>query len=129
MIVDSSVWIAISLKEPGFEALKTKLSHADTLSMPTPIFVETCMVIKHRQNADAVIAIENYMESLNVNMVPFTSKMAKIAKDAFLKYGKGQNHPAQLNFGDCMVYATAKVEGLPLLFRGDDFARTDVRVV
>ena len=56
----------------------------------------------------------------------FTPEHAEAARDAYVRYGKGSGHPAQLNFGDCLVYGFAKVEGEPLLFKGDDFAQTDL---
>ena len=60
-------------------------------------------------------------------MLPFTEAHARAAVEAFLRYGKGR-HAAGLNFGDCMAYAVAQAEGAPLLFTGEDFARTDVNV-
>jgi ribonuclease VapC len=62
-----------------------------------------------------------------VEAVPFTLEMYRAASSAFQTYGKGRQHPAQLNFGDCMAYALAKVEGIPLLYKGEDFSRTDIR--
>ena len=59
-------------------------------------------------------------------MVPFDDGMARAAFDAFRRFGKGQEHPAQLNIVDCAVYAAAKSHAQPLLFKGDDFARTDI---
>ena len=66
------------------------------------------------------------VKSADIEIVAFGSSALDVAVDAFLKYGKGQSHPAQLNFGDCMSYAASKVEAMPLLFKGEDFRLTDV---
>jgi ribonuclease VapC len=66
------------------------------------------------------------LEKAGIAVVPFDDEMAKVVFDAFCRFGKGQGHPAQLNIVDCDVYALAKVRSQPLLFKGDDFARTDV---
>ena len=62
-----------------------------------------------------------------IRIEPWTDRHADIAQDAFTRYGKGQGHPAQLNFGDCMSYALAKSLDMPLLYKGGDFALTDIR--
>lgn len=62
-----------------------------------------------------------------ITITPFTESLAELAAQAFLKFGKGCGHPAQLNFGDCMAYALAKSLDAPLLYKGDDFAKTDIR--
>lgn len=68
---------------------------------------------------DALIGV------LKIDPVPFTADHTAVARSAFLRYGKGR-HPAGLNFGDCISYATAKLEAMPLLFKGDDFRLTDI---
>lgn len=66
------------------------------------------------------------LQRLNIVVVPFEPGHAEIARLAFRTYGKGSQHPARLNYGDCMAYALAKATGRPLLFKGDDFPHTDV---
>lgn len=68
---------------------------------------------------------ERFLQQFEVEEIPFTEAHWRIATDAFLRFGKGR-HPAALNFGDCMTYATAKLAGEPLLFVGNDFAQTDL---
>ena len=58
---------------------------------------------------------------------PVTESQARIAREAYRDFGKGSSHPAKLNFGDCFAYALAKFTGEPLLFKGDDFAHTDIK--
>jgi len=70
--------------------------------------------------------IDATLDELDIKIIAFTPQMAAVATAAFLKYGKGQGHPAQLNFGDCMAYAAAKIDSVPLLFKEDDFRKTDV---
>jgi ribonuclease VapC len=65
---------------------------------------------------------------LRIEVVPVTEEQARIGRRAFRRFGKGQRHPARLNFGDCFAYALAIVEGEPLLFKGNDFVHTDVKV-
>ena len=69
--------------------------------------------------------VSRFLEQREVVVVPFGASHWSIAAEAFIRYGKGR-HPAALNYGDCMTYATAKVAGAPLLFVGDDFAQTDI---
>ena len=69
------------------------------------------------------------IRDLPIAIVPFDAEQAEIARRAYEQYGKGRGHPAQLNFGDTFAYALAKAQGLPLLFEGEDFTRTDVAVV
>jgi ribonuclease VapC len=64
--------------------------------------------------------------AMDFTVVPLTDEIGRVALDAFDRYGKGRGHPAQLNMGDCFAYACARVEGAPLLYKGDDFGRTDI---
>ena len=70
--------------------------------------------------------LDAFLDGLDVVVIAVSLRQARIARDAYRQYGRG-NHPAGLNFGDCFAYALAKERDLPLLFKGDDFARTDVR--
>lgn len=87
------------------------------------------MVLTSGKNQKGLTEIHALLNSLAIEIIAFTPAMAKLATEAFLKYGKGSGHSAQLNFGDCKAYAASKVEGLPLLFKGEDFAKTDVEQV
>jgi ribonuclease VapC len=73
------------------------------------------------------LELDRAIYELEITIIPVTATHARIARQAFLDYGKGQ-HPAQLNFGDCFAYALEKSRGLPLLFKGNDFAQTDLSI-
>ena len=125
MIVDSSAIVAIFFQEPGFETLITKLTEAKEIGIGTPTLVECSIVLSARLNKDARGLLTRFLKEMNVVTIPFTELHYETAVSAWLKFGKGR-HPAQLNFGDCMSYATAKLAGMPLLFIGDDFTHTDL---
>jgi ribonuclease VapC len=129
MIVDTSAVVAILRLEPEAEKF-TKLLQSSTYSVMCSLhFLELCMVVLRNKEQSGVIKIKDAIEELGIHLIAFTPEMAELAAMAFEKYGKGSGHPAQLNFGDCMAYAVSKVEGLPLLFKGDDFSKTDVERV
>lgn len=69
--------------------------------------------------------LDQFLRTASIETVPFTADRAAVARQTFLRYGKGR-HPAALNFGDCIAYATARLEAMPLLFKGDDFRLTDI---
>jgi ribonuclease VapC len=83
------------------------------------------VAIAGRKGPDSRPEIDLLLDRLRARVSPFGEAQARAAADAFLHYGKGR-HPAGLNFGDCMAYAVAQTERAPLLFNGDDFAKTDV---
>lgn len=85
------------------------------------------MVLVGRYGEKGRASIARFIEDWAVEVVPFDQRHWRVAIAAFAQYGKGR-HPARLNFGDCMAYATAKVAGAPLLFVGDDFPQTDVEL-
>jgi ribonuclease VapC len=89
-------------------------------------YVESSIVLLNRRGELALTALDQWIESAGIEVVPFTSTQARLARQAFVRYGKGR-HPAALNFGDCISYALASDRGDELLFRGLDFAKTDVQ--
>lgn len=125
MIVDSSAIVAIFFQEPGFEALISKLADAGEVGISSPTLVECAIVLSARLGQDVRGLLMRFLKEANMVVVPFTEAHYETAVSAWLKFGKGR-HPAQLNFGDCMAYATAKLAGLPLLCVGDDFGQTDL---
>jgi ribonuclease VapC len=128
VILDSSAVVAVLIKEPGYEELATKMREADVLGIGAPTLVEIGVVMGRRTDGDAgQEALSRFRQSLDVIVIPFGEPQCEVAADAFIRYGKGR-HPAKLNFGDCMSYATARVADKPLLFVGNDFARTDIDV-
>ncbi len=125
MILDSSVIVAIALREPGHEALVEKLRSADTLGIATPSLTEAGMVLSSRLGVEPQALLDRFLRDFGVVPVAFGDLHWREALEAFRRFGKGR-HPAALNFGDCLSYATARLAGHPLLFVGDDFPRTDI---
>ena len=125
MIVDSSALVAMLRAEPGADDVGLALAGAGGGSVPAPTYLETCMVMAGRKGPDSRSEVDALFETFGLRLMPFTEDHAREAVTAFLRYGKGR-HAAALNFGDCMAYAAAQAEGAPMLFTGDDFARTDV---
>lgn len=126
MIVDSSAVIAILRAEPDRMDYINAIAKAGRRFMAAPTLLETSMVIVGRSGLEALPHLDLLLTETGMSIVPFTAEHAAVARDAFLRYGKGR-HPAGLNFGDCVAYAVAKLEDMPLLFKGEDFAKTDVK--
>jgi ribonuclease VapC len=127
MIIDTSAILAIVFKEPGFEEILQRIQEEDVVAAGTPTLVETGIVIHARLKDASRGLLERLLDELQILEIPFGEIHWREAVDAFRRYGKGQ-HPAGLNFGDCMTYAVAQLAGEPLLFKGDDFGQTDVEV-
>lgn len=128
MILDSSALLALVFREPGYERLVSAVSSAEWLGIGAPTWAETGIVLSARIADEARPTLALLLEQLDLRILPFDAGHARAAREAFLRYGRGR-HPAALNFGDCLAYAVAKVSNLPLLFVGDDFARTDLEPV
>jgi ribonuclease VapC len=126
MVVDTSVLVAILLKEIDYERFMERAGLAPSVIVGSPTAFEAAMVVSSRSGHDERAKLIGLLRSLKAEVVPFTPEHYEAAVSAFLRYGKGR-HPAGLNFGDCMSYALAVVSGLPLLYTGDDFSRTDVQ--
>jgi ribonuclease VapC len=123
--IDSSAVLAILRGEPGNERLHSKIERADSLAIGAPTLFETAMVAIARFGPDGEQMVEQFLEKCEVQVLPFEEPHWRIADQAFERFGKGR-HPAALNYGDCMSYATAHVAAMPLLFVGNDFAQTDI---
>ncbi len=128
MILDSSAVIAILQSEAERQAFLQAIIRDERRIMAAPTLLETSMVLASRILGDALPGLDEFLERTKIAVIPFTAAHAAVARDAFLRYGKGR-HPAGLNFGDCIAYATAKIEREPLLFKGNDFRLTDVDAV
>ena len=125
MVMDSSALISILLEEPGHEALLEKAGSSEAVFVGAPTALETAMVLSVRFRRDARPMLTGLLRRMNAEIIDFSEDHYEAALSAFLRFGKGR-HPAALNFGDCMSYALASVSGLPLLYAGKDFSRTDV---
>lgn len=126
MILDSSAVAAVAFVEPGYEGLEQKMLEAEVVAIGAPTLVETSMVLVRAMGDRAYGTISQLRERLGIVVIPFGEVHWESAAEAFRRYGKGR-HPASLNYGDCMAYATARIADRPLLFIGDDFAQTDIQ--
>ena len=125
-VLDSSVIVAIILQEPDARTFQTFLDTNSGLLAGAPTLVETAIVLMNRLGpADGMSALLSFLNRTNCETVAFTGVHFAEAAIAFEKFGKG-HHPAALNMGDCNSYATAKVAGATLLYKGADFAQTDL---
>ena len=125
MIVDSSAAVAILLQEEDADMLFATLAARRARYMGAPTYLETSMVVTGRRPNQAAERVDRFIRETEIILLPFTAAAARVAVEAFLRYGKGR-HKAGLNFGDCISYAVAKTEMMPLLFKGDDFRLTDI---
>lgn len=125
MIVDSSAVVAVLKREPLQVEVATKLANADVIAIGAPTLFETDMVAIGALGKRGRAVIAQFLESFEVEVIPFGDNHWQVAAEAFMRFGKGR-HPAGLNYGDCMTYATAKVAEEPLLYIGNDFTQTDI---
>lgn len=126
MVLDTSAIVATVSNEPDGQRYRTAMLDADSLSMSAVAVLETKIVLSARFGSAAVTLFDELLETAGIIVVPFDAEMAKGAFEAFERFGKGRGHPAQLNIVDCVVYALAKARSQPLLFKGVDFAKTDI---
>ena len=125
MIIDTSALLAILQDEPERRGFNEAIEMADSRRVSAAAFVEASIVIESRFGADGLRALDLFMERAGIEVMPVDVEQARAAREGFMRFGKGR-HAAGLNFGDCFPYALARVLGEPLLFKGADFARTDV---
>lgn len=128
MIVHSSAIVAILLREPGYEELLVALADAEQPGVGAPTLVETGIVLVARVGVAGKTLLARFVQESGMRVVPFGQDHWTLAVDAYNRFGKGR-HPAALNFGDCLTYATARLAGQPLLCLGADFAKTDLTLV
>lgn len=125
MIVDTSALIAILYAEEGAQQYASALASAEHRLMSAGNYLETGIVVDRQRGAAAGRQLDSLLVRAGIVIEPVTKEQADIARQAYLDFGKGI-HPAGLNFGDCFSYALAKSMGMPLLFKGSDFALTDI---
>ncbi len=125
MIVDSSAILALVFREPGHRRILEAVAEAPWIGIGAPTLAETGIVLSARIGGDARATLALLVEQMDLAVLPFEAVHARAAREAFARYGRGR-HAANLNFGDCLTYAVAKVANQPLLFVGDDFAKTDL---
>ena len=124
IVVDTSVFVALALEEPGAERLIPPLRLAHGRAMSAGNYLECAMLAETRLGGR--FPLDRWLRMERVEIRPVDHVAAQLAADAFARFGKGR-HPAGLNYGDCFAYAVASFLDAPLLFKGGDFAKTDVR--
>jgi len=126
MIVDTSALMAILLAEPDGDTLARMILRASAAQVAAPTLVECLIVAIAKFGPEGGVRLYELLDALRIEVVPFDGRLARLAGEGFEHFGKGR-HPAGLNFGDCFSYALARGGGEPLLFKGDDFTRTDIQ--
>jgi ribonuclease VapC len=125
MILDTSALIAILYREPEAVAFTQLIHGAENCRISVANHVELSMVVESQLGPDGMRQAEAFFRRAGITIEPVTIDHGELARQAFRDFGKGR-HKAGLNFGDCFAYALAKATGEPLLFKGNDFALTDL---
>jgi ribonuclease VapC len=125
IVVDTSIVVAIIKDEPEAAAFVDILDESQMTIMSVVSYVEAHMVTNDRRLRTEATDVDNVLDAAGIEIVDVTRDQAGLAVSAFLAYGKGRNR-ARLNLADCFSYALAKSRGAPLLFKGDDFSKTDI---
>ena len=126
MVIDSSALIAIIENEPERRLFEQSIRLAATRLVGAAGLLEASIVVLSRRREHGLAVLNEVLAAMRVEIVPLSADHARLAIEAFRQFGKGR-HPAGLNFGDCLSYALARATGQPLLFKGDDFSRTDIK--
>ena len=125
IVSDTSALMALVMDEPEAPDIRQAIDEAGQTLISAATLIEFYIVAMGK-GEDVYARAQALMRELPIAVVPFDSEQAEIARRAYEQYGKGRGHPAQLNFGDTFSYALASSRGLPLLYKGGDFARTDI---
>jgi len=127
MVIDTSAVLALLLHEPERARIIAALKAHPVCRISAVSLLEAHVVLRARRLAGMVDTLRRFLQEIGAIVMPFDERQARLADRAFARYGKGQGHPAQLNFGDCAAYALASSLGEPLLFVGHDFEQTDIQ--
>jgi ribonuclease VapC len=127
IVIDTSALIAILRREPEADEFLRIIVEAGPCLVLAVSVMEASLVLAGRQGSDiSWLGLDQLISRAGIEVIAQDRMLADIAREAFLRFGKGR-HPAALNMGDCASYALAKARGLPLLYKGIDFSRTDLR--
>jgi ribonuclease VapC len=124
VVVDTSALLAILLQEPEATVFSKAIAEDSRRFVSALSMLEAAIVIESKKGEAGGRELDLLTHRAALDIVPLTSSLYEIARDAWRRYGKGR-HPAGLNLGDCCAYALSRLSGEPLLFKGGDFARTD----
>ena len=125
MVSDTSALMALVMGEPEAPDIRHAIDEAGQALISAATLVEFYIVAMGKGD-DAYARAQALIRELPITVVPLDAAQAELARNAYETYGRGRGHPAQLNFGDTFAYALAAERGLPLLYKGNDFARTDI---
>ncbi|MDX2178726.1 MAG: type II toxin-antitoxin system VapC family toxin [Bryobacteraceae bacterium] len=125
MIVDSSALLAVVFNEPESDRFSKLVVASRNARISAASYLEAATVVDRRGTDVNRAMFDTVVEQAGLAIEPFTAEQAKLARQAYRVFGKGR-HPAALNFGDCFSYALAKVYREPILFKGNDFSKTDL---
>ena len=125
MIVDTSALLSVLLDESQAARLLAAIVDAPSPRMSAANWLELSMVVEEHGGRLASLRLDAFIRTAGIEIMPVTVQQAEAARNAWRYFGR-HKHSARLDFGDCFAYALAKTEGAPLLFTGEDFARTDI---
>lgn len=125
MVVDTSALLAVYLDEPDSSRFEAALLRAPAAFISAGTLLEAAIVVEARHGKAGAVELDRLLRRLALTTVAVDAEQVEAARLAFRKYGKGR-HPAGLNYGDCFAYALAAASVEPLLFKGDDFSKTDI---
>lgn len=126
MIVDTSALVAILRAEQDADRFIDALTSADRPRLSAATLVETAVVVDAAGDPALSRRLDELIDAAELHVEPLTEEQARVARQAYRDFGRGSGHPARLNLGDCFSYALAAVLAEPLLYKGDDFAHTDL---
>ncbi len=126
MIIDTSAIVAILRAEPEAQTFADAIAGHHIRRVSAVSFVEAAAIIDGSRDPVASRRLDDLFREARLMIEPVTQGQARIVREAYRDFGKGSGHPAALNLGDCFAYALAKEIGEPILFKGDDFRRTDL---
>jgi len=126
IVVDTSALIAILRAEADAPDLLEIIGAADEVMISAATLLEASIVTAGK--GDETLRLKRLVEQTELVVVPFSAEESLVGEEAYRRFGRGSGHPAKLNFGDCFAYALAKARGLPLLFKGNDFIHTDLKL-
>lgn len=127
MIIDTSAIVAMLQLEPEATRMLRLLSGRKDSVMSAGTYLECGIVVDGAKDAEASATLDALIRRLSIAIAPVTEEHARLARQAYRDFGKGSGHAAKLNFGDCFAYALAMERGVPLLYKGEDFAKVGLK--
>jgi ribonuclease VapC len=124
MMIDTSAMVAVLFGEPEAESIKLAIARDPVRIMSSVTYLELSMVVEARKGIEAAAALETMIADLHIDIHPFDAAQARRAISAWRRFGKG-HHPAGLNLGDVCTFAASVDRSEPILYKGDDFSKTD----